>query len=114
MRSLTVLTILALVLGVARAANNGPPIGTWRSDFPDGSSLTLVVQRSGDAMFAPSGVQPVIGTASWRATSAVGGILTIAYDNAGFRNYLYYSITWVDAKTIVLSDPGFRTTMRRR
>jgi hypothetical protein len=115
MRNVAVLTLLTLFLvGIAHADNNGPPIGTWRSDFPDGSSLSLVVQRNGDAMYAPSGVMPVIGRASWRATSNVGGILTIAYDNAGFRNYLYYSITWLDANTIELSDPSFRTTMRRR
>ena len=66
-------------------------------------------------MYAPSGApQPVVGTGSWQQTSTASGILAITYRNVGFVNHLYYSITWVNADTIVLADPSFRLTMTPR
>jgi hypothetical protein len=43
----------------------------------------------------------------------VGGILTIHYMRVGFHNKLYYSITWVNNDTIILSDPWFKVTLKR-
>ena len=101
--------------GRSLAQTGGLPVGSWRGSFPDGSSLTLVCQDNGDCMYAPSGApQPVVGRGSWQQTAAGSGILTITYLNVGFVNRLYYSITWVNANTIVLSDPSFRLTMTRQ
>jgi hypothetical protein len=112
---------LALVLACtmfaarpARAEEAAPPVGSWLGVFPDGSALALVLQRDGSCMYGPVGAPPVVGQASWQATTPVGGILTIHYTQAGFRNRAYYSITWVDRNTVWLSDPYFKVTMKRQ
>jgi hypothetical protein len=112
-----VLRNLLVVLGLLALA--GPvraqaPVGAWSGAFADGSgSLSLVVTGSG----ASYKVNPGYGTVwswSFQQTSRVGGILTIYYWQVGFRNRLYYSITWVNRNTIILSDPGFKVVLRRR
>jgi len=42
--------------GRSHAQVGGPPIGSWRGDFPDGSWLTLMCQGNGNCMYAPSGL----------------------------------------------------------
>jgi hypothetical protein len=112
--ALVLLIGIALSARPAHAAEAGPPIGQWLGRFPDGGQLALVVQRDGTCMYHVAGFTPITGVASWRPTSPVGGILTITYHNAGFENHSYYSITWVNARTVVLSDPYFRVTLQRQ
>jgi hypothetical protein len=65
-------------------------------------------------MYGPTGYPPVVGAASWKTTSPVGGILTITYYNAGFQNHIYLSVVWTGAETFTLSDPYFKVQMKRR
>ena len=108
------LTLWAGGVGVASAQQGGPPVGSWFIRHADGGSLTFILQPNGTCLYGPAGVQPVVGRATWRQTSPAGGIVTIRYNNAGFTNQLYYSITWVDRDTIILSDPYIRFTMKRQ
>ena len=99
----------------ASAQQGGPPVGAWHGKFADGSgSLNFVLQANGTCLYGPVGTVPTVGTASWKQTSPVGGIVTLRYRNGRFENFAYYSITWVDANTIVLSDPFFRVTMKKQ
>ena len=99
----------------ASAEQGGPPVGTWYGKFSDGSgALQFSLQANGTCLYGPVGTVPTVGRAFWKQTSPVGGIVTLRYFNAGFESFAYYSITWVDANTIVLSDPWFRVTMKRQ
>ena len=105
----------AVLPATASAQQGGPPVGTWYGKFADGSgALHFSLQANGTCLYGAAGTTPVVGTGFWRQTSPVGGIVTIRYFNAGFESFLYYSITWVDANTVILSDPGFRVTMKRQ
>jgi hypothetical protein len=109
------LTVWAALAGHASAQQGGPPVGSWFGKHADGSgSLTFVLQANGTCLYGPSGVAPIVGRGSWKQTSPVGGIVAIRYSNGPFENNLYYSITWIDGNTIVLSDPFFRVTLRRQ
>ncbi len=106
----------ALLSGAASAEpQGGPPVGSWYGKFSDGSgSLRFNLQGNGNCLYQPTGAAPTVGTGSWKQTSPVGGIVTLRYFNAGFESFSYYSITWVDANTITLSDPWFKVTMKRQ
>jgi len=106
---------LVLCLGAVQAARADapPPVGSWHGEFSDGSGVSLFVGSNGVASYGVPGVQPAVGNWTWSSTS-VGGILTIHYTSAGFANRLYYSITYVNPDTVILSDPYFRLTMHRQ
>jgi hypothetical protein len=110
-----VVSIVSFLPQVASAQTGGAPAGSWYGRHADGSgSITFVLQRDGTCLYAPSGATPVVGRAYWKQTSPAGGIVTIRYSNGRFENNLYYSITWVNQDTVVLSDPYFRVTLKRQ
>ena len=97
---------------IAQAQESAPPIGVWMGK--DGPlDVTLSVSGNGTAMYHVSGVQPVVGRWTWAPTST-GGIITIHYHITGSPHRLYYSITYLSADRIQLSDPFFSTVMTRR
>ena len=98
----------------ASAQHKGAPIGQWYGKFSDGGSITFVLDAHGNAVYAVGGAVPTVGTVSWRQASPVGGIITLRYFNGPRESFAYYSVTWIDANTIVFSDPYFRLTMRRK
>jgi hypothetical protein len=98
----------------ARAQAASPPLGTWSGTVTGGGApLSFTLGGGGGYLLQLPGAPPVTGVWTWNPTS-VGGILTLHYRNAGFHNKLYYSITYVDANTIIFSDPYFRATLRRQ
>ena len=106
--------LVTALAGTVHAADARPPIGSWIGAFADGSTVELLLQADGSCMYGATGSTPTVGTASWRPTSPVGGILTITYRNAGFVNHLYYSVVWAKAHSFVLSDPYFKVVMEPR
>jgi hypothetical protein len=107
---------LALALGAsetARAAKAAPPYGCWKGNFADGSgNYALTLTQNGGFGITLSGRPAVAGYFTWQATSR-GGIITCHYNNAGFHNKLYYSVTYIDAKTIIWSDPYFKVKLKK-
>ncbi|MFO0970202.1 MAG: hypothetical protein U0793_32015 [Gemmataceae bacterium] len=117
MRCLSFVAFLACVgllgvQGVASAQEAPPPVGVWKGNFDDGSGGITLVVTGGGVTVQVTGGAPVTGTWTWQATSR-GGIITIHYYLAGRPNRLYYSVTYVDGRTMVFSDPWFRITLRR-
>jgi hypothetical protein len=97
----------------AHAGEARPPIGTWVGTFNDGSQLGLIVNANGNCAYGVPNGAVTVGTCSWNPSS-VGGIITLTYYNAGFESHAYYSVTYLDAQTIKLSDPYFQVVMRRQ
>ncbi len=97
----------------AQAEEGGIPLGIWRGKFSTGDVLTLGLWGSNFYLEIPPQM-PVTGTFTWNQTSPVGGILNLLYYSAGRPQHLYYSIGWVNANTIVLSDPNFQIKLRRQ
>jgi hypothetical protein len=97
----------------APAQQAGPPLGVWNGHFQDGSG-TLSVTLSGNGSFGLfiTGGAPVTGTWTWSGNST-GGVLTLHYRNAGLHNRLYFSVTYLNGRTISFSDPFFRVTLNR-
>ncbi len=105
------LALLAFVASPAVARANPPaPVGTWKEP---GGSFVLVASPNGTGGYLYGGIVRCAGTWSWRPTGARGGILTVHYWNAGFRNNLYFGITYVDRDTIIC-NPGAPVTLRRQ
>jgi hypothetical protein len=104
-----ILALVTLAAVTPASANEAaPPIGAWEGTFPDGSgTLTLVVRPNGDCMY-----HQTVGRCTWQP-SAVGGILTITYYNAGMEAHGYYSIVYRSATELVISDPYFKLAMHR-
>lgn len=108
------LLLLVSSSGIAHAQNTAPPIGSWHGTFNDGSgTFTLYCQANGNVMVQVSGTPAVTGRYTWEPTSR-GGILTVHYQRVGFQNRLYYSITYVNERSLILSDPFFQVTLYRR
>ncbi len=119
-KKLTLLFCLGLLSltglpATASAQTARMPVGTWKGAFADGSgSMTVVIQPNGSGMYQVAGGVTNVGTWTWQSTSPVGGIGTLHYRNAGIPSRGYYSFTWVNNNTVVLSDPWFRVTLKRQ
>jgi len=106
--ALAIVSLLAFA-PVAEAA--APPLGVWYGQFQDGSGLQISLY--GDRTMAYEvGDAKVVGRWTWQPTFS-GGILTLHYFNAGYVR-AYYSVTYVDGRTMKFSDPHFSLMMRRR
>lgn len=103
--------VFAGFAGAAQAA--APPVGSWSGAFADGSgSISLTVSGDGAVSIQVTGGVLTVGNWTWNPTTT-GGIITIHHINGGRPARWYYSVTYVNERTIVFSDPWFRLTMSK-
>lgn len=103
--SLTIGVVLFLALG-ARGQNGAPvPFGSWATKP---ASETLYVSPRWCRFTGNNGTTSVLieGECSWNPSSA-GGILTIMNVHFYQPAPVYYSIVWVNSKTIKVTGDTF-------
>ncbi len=103
------LLVAALVLAAACAARAQqhaapPPLGSWA-----GPGIAFTLNGDGSYVYQDPNAR-LAGDWTWMALTAVGGVLALCYltptATQTFHNCIYFSIAWLDAARIRLTEPN--------
>jgi hypothetical protein len=92
--------------GVAAQGTAPMPYGTWATKP---ASEQFFISSGGCRFYGNNGVTSVLieGECSWDKPTTIGGILTIMNIHAYKTAPVYYSVVWVNAKTIKVNGDTF-------
>lgn len=79
------------------------PIGYWTTDD---NGERLLIQADTSCSFFALGGTSAAGNCAWQSTST-GGVLALYYSTAMGLAPIYWSVVWVDQRTITLNGDVF-------
>jgi hypothetical protein len=107
MRKMLIALLFVVGLAGPAFAQAPAPVGNWVAE--EERNTTALISPNGDYFWRAPQAQ-LGGTWDWRPTSPSGGIFSITYlqptYTQTFTNHVYFSVQWLDARRIMVSDPA--------